>query len=315
MGLVLAALVVLFVAGVALRFYALAPVARAAPAVKAPATSEAIARGKYLAEHVAQCRSCHSPSDSKAPGQPVIAGKEFSGRDFYEIHDAGFPGRIRAPNLTSDPDTGIGRVSDGELLRAMREGIGRDGRALMMMPWQSFAAALSDDDALAIIAYLRTLPPTVNDPGRTELDFPISMFIRTEPHPLAEPAGPMPTDPLERGKRLMKLGNCAGCHSTHDERHRDVPDHFLAGGDRFYLPGVITVYAANLTSDPATGIGAYTDDDILRVLDEGKGKSGRMLYFMPFTELRGMTDEDKHALTRALRAVPPVSHPVPPPAK
>ena len=312
-ALVVASLLVLAVAAVVVRFYALAPVVRSATAVTAPSSPAAIARGQYLAEHVALCRSCHSPSDSRAPGQPVIAGREYSGRDFFEIHDAGFPGRIRAPNLTSDPVTGIGRRTDGELLRAMREGIGHDGRALIMMPWRNFAEALSDEDALAVIAFLRTLPPIANDPGRTELEFPISMFVRADPRPLASPAAPMPADPAERGRRLLTLGNCAGCHSTHDARHEPLPGHYLAGGDRFPLPGIVTAYAPNLTSDAATGLGAYSDDDILRVIEQGRSRTGRALYFMPFTELRGMTDEDKHALVLALRSVPPVNHLVPPP--
>jgi mono/diheme cytochrome c family protein len=308
LALAFACLVVIFVVGVSARFYGFAPVARAAPSVKAPSTPEAVARGKYLAEHVTLCRSCHSQSDSRMPGQPVVAGREFAGRDFYEIHDAGFPGRIRAPNLTSDPTTGIGRFTDGELLRAMREGIGRDGRALFMMPWQKFAEALSDDDALAIIAYLRTLPPIVNDPGRTEIDFPLSMLARAEPHPLERPAPPMPSNPLERGRRLITLGNCDGCHSTHDKMHNPIAGHYLAGGDPFDMPGVIKAYAPNLTSDPATGLGAYSDDDLLRVIDEGKNRTGRLLYFMPFTELRGMTDDDKRALISALREVRPVAN-------
>jgi mono/diheme cytochrome c family protein len=312
-GLGLASVILLVLVGIAVRFYGLAPVARAAPVVTAPSSPEAALRGKYLAEHVALCRSCHSPSDSRAPGQPVVPGREYSGRDFVEIHDAGFPGRIRAPNLTSDPETGIGRYSDGELLRAMREGIGHDGRALFMMPWQRFAEALSDEDALAIIAFLRTLPPIVNNPGRTELDFPLSMLVRAEPHPLAKSPPSMPTDPLDRGRRLIALGNCESCHSTHDAMHNPVPGHYLAGGDRFPLPGIITAYAPNLTSDRGTGLGAYSDDDIRRVLSEGKNKAGRSLHFMPFTELRGMTDEDQRALVLALRSVPPVAHVVPAP--
>jgi mono/diheme cytochrome c family protein len=309
----LLAAVAILIVGVVGRFYVLSPRARAAPEVVAPRTPEAVARGKYLAEHVTLCRSCHSESDSRKPGQPVQPGREFAGRDFFEITESGFPGRIRAPNLTSDPETGIGRHTDGELLRAMREGIGKDGRALFMMPWERFAEALSDEDSLAIIAYLRTLPPIVHDPGRTELDLPLSMLVRAEPRPLERPAPPMPTEPLARGKRLITLGNCTGCHTTHDERHQPIAGHYLAGGDRFPLKGLITAYAPNLTSDRATGIGAYSDDDILRVLGEGRSRTGRALYFMPFTELGGMSDDDKHALVRALRDVPPVSNAVRPP--
>jgi mono/diheme cytochrome c family protein len=308
---VFGALLLFAILAIVVRFYGLAPHSRPPTAVTAPKTPEAVARGKYLVEHVTLCRSCHSEVDSRAPGQPVVPGRELAGRDFAEITAAGFPGHIRAPNLTSDEVTGIGRFTDGELLRAMREGIGRDGRALFMMPWEKFAAALSDDDALAIIAYLRTLPPIPNDPGRTEIAFPISMFVRAGPKPLAEPAPPMPTEPLARGKRLLQLGNCEGCHTTHDERHEPIAGHYLAGGDRFPLPGVITTYAPNLSSDRATGLGAYSDDDILRVITEGKNRTGRSLYIMPFTELSGMTDEDKRALIRALRDVPPVSHIVP----
>ena len=71
------------------------------------------------------------------------------------------------------------------------------------------------------------------------------------------------------------------------------------------------VYAANITSDRATGIGAYTDEDILRAITRGVGKSGRMLYAMPWPYYGGMTDDDRRALVLALRAVPPVSNIVP----
>ena len=54
----------------------------------------------------------------------------------------------------------------------------------------------------------------------------------------------MPADPLERGKRLMTLAHCSGCHSTHDEHHQDVAGHYLAGGDRFPLPGNGAAFAA-----------------------------------------------------------------------
>ena len=72
------------------------------------------------------------------PGDPPVEGKLGAGRDFGDL--PGFPGHLRAPNLTPDKETGIGNFTDGEILRAMREGIGRDGRALFpQMPFQTYA--------------------------------------------------------------------------------------------------------------------------------------------------------------------------------
>ena len=137
------------------------------------------------------------------------------------------------------------------------------------------------------------------------------MFIRGVPAPVETPAGPMPDDSLARGQWLLRVANCVDCHDTVDERRAPIPGMYLAGGQPFPIPGRGTVYAANLTSDAATGLGAYSDEDILRALTEGVGKSGRPLYMMPWRWYGGMTDEDKRALVLALREIPPVVHPVP----
>ena len=82
---------------------------------------------------------------------------------------------------------------------------------------------------------------------------------------------------------------------------------------RFPLPkGKGVAVASNITSDKATGIGAYSDDDLRRVFNEGKGKSGRNLYTMPWSYYGGMTPEDKEALIAALHEVPAVGNVVPP---
>jgi hypothetical protein len=194
----------------------------------------------------------------------------------------------------------------------VREGVSKDGRALFpQMPYQTYGAALSDEDALAIVAYLRTLTPVKNDPGRTEINFPVSMFVRAAPAPLeaSPPPAPPPSDKLARGKWLLKVAMCNDCHDTVNERMEKVPGMDLAGGFKFPLPaGKGHVVAPNITSDPATGVGAYSDEDLRRVFDEGTGKAGRPLYVMPWKHYGGMTDEDKDALIAALRQVPPVSH-------
>lgn len=310
-ALAVVALVALAVIALVVKFYVLSPASRPAPDVKAKATPEALARGKYLVENVAACIGCHSPIDDSKPGDPPVPGKVGAGRDFGPMGEAPF--RLRAHNLTPDPETGIGNWTDGEVLRAMREGVGKDGHVLFpQMPWQTYARTLSDDDALAIIAFLRTLPAVKNDPGKTEVKFPVSMFIRGLPKPLAgSPAGAPPaSDKLARGRWLLDVCSCHDCHDGKNPRMENVPGKELAGGMKFPLPSG-AVYAANITSDQATGIGAYSDDDIKHALTDGKNKAGKNLYVMPWSYYSGMTSEDKDALVAALREVKPVSNVVP----
>jgi hypothetical protein len=310
---VLGLLIVLAVGGVVVKFYVLSPKRRPPQDMKAPNTPEAIARGKYLAHSVMVCAGCHSKVDETKPGEPLVDGHLFEGRDFPDMREF-FPGHIRSRNLTSDKETGIGDWTDGELMRAMREGIAKNGRPLFpMMPYLVYAETLSDEDGLAIVSYLRTIPPIKNTPGEMEVDFPISMFARAAPKPLEKSPGPPPDgkDPVARGKWLLTAASCAECHTTTNERHEPLPNHYLAGGNKFPIPGKGTFYTANITSDKATGIGAYTDEDLMRVFNEGKGKAGRELYGMPWPYYGGMTDDDKKALIAALRTVPPIVNVVP----
>jgi hypothetical protein len=307
----LGAVLALAVLGIYVKFYVTLPKTRPAPDVKAPTSPEAIEKGRYLAF---ACIGCHSKVDVTVSGEPPIEGFIGAGRDFGDL--PGFPGRLRSRNITPDKETGIGNWTDGEVLRALREGVDKNGRVLFpQMPYQTYAKTLSDEDALAIIAYLRTLKPVKNDPGPMEVKFPVSMFIRAAPAPLEKspPPQPSPTDKKARGEWLLKVCLCNDCHDSKNDRHEPIPGKELAGGDAFPMPeGKGTVYVANITSDKATGIGAYTDEDLKRVINEGKGKSGRTLYVMPWYYYKGLTDDDKDALIGALRAVPAVSNLVPP---
>ncbi len=303
-------LLVVGILAVVVKFFVLSPASRPPPDVKAPSSPEAIARGKYLVEHVTGCTGCHSPIDESKPGDPPVPGKVGAGRDFGPMGEAPF--RLRSHNLTPDPETGIGNWTDGEVLRAMREGVGKDGHALFpQMPWQTYGRALPDDDALAIIAYLRTLPAVKNDPGKTEVKFPVSMFIRGLPKPLASSPPPAPTEKLARGRWLLDVCSCHDCHDGKNARMENIPGRELSGGMKFPVPGKGEVYAANITSDKATGLGSYSDEDIKRALTDGKNKAGRYLYVMPWSYYAGMTDADKDALIAALREVPPIANMVP----
>src|SRR5664279_6208660 len=90
-------------------------------------TPQRLERGRYIATALSGCIYCHSPHDWTAPGTPMVAGMEGAG----EVEPyADLPGKIVAPNLTPDPETGAGTWSNDQFARAIREGIGHDGRAL-----------------------------------------------------------------------------------------------------------------------------------------------------------------------------------------
>ncbi|MBX5472869.1 MAG: c-type cytochrome [Acetobacteraceae bacterium] len=114
---------------------------------------DAVTRGKYLVT-IMGCGDCHTPGYFL--GKPDLA-HPLSGSDVgFEVPGAGIHW---GPNLTPDRETGLGQWSDKEIITAIRKGVTRDGRHLIpVMPYRNFSV-LTDRDARAIVAYLRTLPP------------------------------------------------------------------------------------------------------------------------------------------------------------
>ena len=144
-------------------------------------TPQRLERGRYIATALSGCIYCHSPHEWTAPGTPMTAGMEGAG----EVEPyADLPGRIVAPNLTPDPETGAGTWSDDQLARAIREGIGHDGRALFpLMPYTRFRN-MSDEDLASVIVYLRSLPAVKNPLPKTDIIFPVKYLIRNVPEPV-----------------------------------------------------------------------------------------------------------------------------------
>lgn len=113
-----------------------------------------VARGKYLVT-IMGCNDCHTPGYflGKPDFQHALSGSDVG----FEMPGLGIHW---GPNLTPDPETGLGKWSDKEIITAVRTGVRPDGRRLVpIMPYAGFAT-LTDDDAAAIVAFLRTLPPT-----------------------------------------------------------------------------------------------------------------------------------------------------------
>ena len=200
-----------------------------------------MARGKELFEKIANCEDCHSQRDISKFAAPTIPGTTGGGFEFPA--ELGFPGKVVSANITPDPETGIGTWTDGEKIRAIREGVSRDGRALFpLMPYTYFRS-MSDEDVYSVVAFLNSLPPVKKRMPRTELNFPVNLMIKGAPRPVD---GPVPepdrSDRLKYGKYLVTMANCVVCHTPEDkgqlvesqlfDRRPGVPRRELPGSER-----------------------------------------------------------------------------------
>ncbi|HWZ83413.1 MAG TPA: cytochrome c [Terriglobales bacterium] len=267
------------------------------------ATPARLARGEYLAGSVLGCLDCHTERDWKAPGGALVAGREGAGQIFP---GEGFPGRIVAPNLTPDPETGAGLWTDDQLARAVREGIGHDGHALFpLMPYPNFRR-LSDEDLASVVVYLRSLPAVKNALPSTEIAFPVKYLIRGVPQPLTQPVPPPDlSTPQRRGEYLVTLASCADCH-TPAVNGQPETDKAFAGGMEFKGPWG-TVQSANITPDK-TGISYYDENRFIEAMRTGSVMGRHLNPIMPWDGYRHMTDDDLKAVFAYLRTVKPVEN-------
>ncbi len=257
----------LFAAGAAYTMIAL-PKRQPAAELDITGTPDLIARGEYLARHVVLCIDCHSERDWDIYGGPAMepygAGREDcitqdSGKSGIRVSEWTFPGRICIRNITPDPATGLGNWTDGEIIRAFREGIGKDGEPLFPIMPYFILRNISDDDAKAIVAYLRTLPAVRTERRPQLVDFPMNLFMKVFPEPVHEPVPSVdPADRLAYGGYLAKIARCEFCHTPRNGQTRQpIMKLRFSGGVPFNLNGGKTAYSPNLTPH-AEGLGRWT---------------------------------------------------------
>jgi mono/diheme cytochrome c family protein len=280
------------------------PRARALTNVKFQSTPQRLARGEYLV-HVTACMECHAPHQWTDHDAPIPPNMLAAGQDMTMFK--GLPGQVVAPNISPDPETGAGNWSDDQLGRAIREGIGHDGRALFpIMPYQGFRA-LSDEDLASIVVYLRSLPPVRQQQPRAQIIFPVNYLIRTVPQPLTTPVpAPDVSTPERRGKYLVTIAGCADCHTPQDAHGQPLPGMDFAGG--FIMEGPWgRVASSNITPDPS-GISYYDLALFTQVFRTGYAKARPISQIMPWASFRGMTDEDIAAIFSYIKTLKPVMH-------
>lgn len=267
-------------------------------------TQARLDRGKYLVTSAqAPCILCHSPWDPTGGGLTEVPGRELTGRNWTP--DA-VP-FLSAPNLTPDPETGIGQRTDDELARAIREGISHDGRALFpIMPYEHFRS-MPDEDLASVIVYLRSLKAVRNPLPASAVPFPVSRLINGVPAPIAGPVTADLSTPEKRGAHIVEVAACSECHSARDDRGNKPAGFAFAGGTPMPFEGRKTVYAANITPG-VNGIPYYTEDLFVEVLRTGKVKARQLDAMMPTRYYRNMTDQDLKDVFAYLKTLAPVDH-------
>ena len=283
------------------------------PNIMASTDSAVIARGEYLVYGPAHCAHCHAPLSML---ERVEAGEKvpLSGGFTFELPIA----KLHVPNLTPDDETGIGKLTDGQIARALRFGIDRHGKAIIdIMPFYD----LSDEDLTAIISYLRTQEPVRNAIPASEwntLGKVVKAFFIKPMGDEIVPEAPKQEATVEYGNYLSSsIANCRGCHTDRDMMTGAFIGPEYAGNFKMevfdmdngkIMPGKHLV-SQNLTPDPETGrIVDWTQEQFIQRFRIGGVIPGSPMPWGPFSR---MSDTELIALYKFLRTLEPVNYPTP----
>jgi len=279
-----------------------------------------IARGEYIVYGPAHCEVCHTGSveeferfvDTGIP--PTLAGGYPLGM--------GPLGTLYPKNLTPDRETGIGRYSDGQIARMMRHGVRPDGQASipLLMPFSE----MSDADVVAVISFLRSLPPVRHEIPQNEWTM-FGKVMRTfvaAARPKLDGHPPKESPPQEmtaaRGEYLARsVADCGGCHSPLSEATGALTGPEFSGAtapmEPIPLKGVDTSMwftPPNITPLPGSAFSKFPDRAtfVARFKNGGRHYQGSP---MPWETFARMTPDDIGAIYEFLRTVPSSGQPAP----
>jgi mono/diheme cytochrome c family protein len=274
------------------------PVSQAASKVDAVALKDPalIAKGEYLAT-VGDCASCHTQQ-----GGARYAGGRVLPTPF---------GNIPAPNITPDRETGLGDWSFEDFWQALHSGRGRHGELLYPVFSYTSFTKVTHDDALAMFAYLQSLPPVHQAAKSPALEFPYSVRNSLSAwRALYFHEGEYQLDTSKsaawnRGAYLVQgLGHCNECHAPRDALGGQQGNGSLAGGQ---MPSQ-NWYAPDLSTQTNGGLAGWSEQDIVDLLKTGQ--SARGTAFGPMAEVvarstQHMQDDDLRAMATYLQSLPP----------
>lgn len=267
--------------------------AAAGPARAADAAT--LARGKQLMEGIVACGNCHmavSPQGEPQFGKPLAGGFKFDDRAFTAY----------APNITPDVATGIGGWTDAELGKAIREGIGRDGRLIGPPMPIGFYRHIADADLAAIIAWLRAQPAVRNEVPKSVYRIPLPPNYGPA---VGSVAAPPQSDKVRYGEYLANIGHCMDCHTPRDDKGMLMRAQWGAGGQAIPGPWGVSI-SRNLTPGPG-GLKDWTDAQIAHTIRSGLDRKGQPLKPpMAFWFYKNIDDADMAALIAYLRSLAPL---------
>jgi mono/diheme cytochrome c family protein len=253
-----------------------------------------VERGRYLSI-VGDCAACHTLPGS---GHALAGGR---------VLETPF-GSLISPNISPDAVTGIGAWTDDEFVNSMTKGTGRNGTHLFPAMPYTYYTKISRDDALAIRAYLNTLPPAHNEVRPDQLPFPLNLranmvaWDRLFFRPGEFQPDTNKSAEWNRGAYLTEgLGHCGLCHTPKSELGGDEQSRAMQG---YALQGW---FAADLTNDQRRGLGSWSVDDIASYLKSGRNKFASAAGPMAETidnSTSKMSDADLHAIAAYLKDRP-----------
>jgi mono/diheme cytochrome c family protein len=271
-----------------------------------------VARGQYLVDHVAACPDCHTPRNEM--GAP-IPEQYLAGADCFVRLENG--DCLGSRNLTNH-ETGLANRTDAEIKRMIQDGVRPaatgDEALFPVMPYYVFHN-MTGEDLDAVVAYLRTVPAVDHAILRRAAVFDLPapaapLDISAIPQPLADYSD---QEAAARGRYLAaQAGVCLECHTEHLMGDPKVVDYanFFAGGEEFAVGLPVTPVSKNLTSDPETGLGKWTVEDIVKVIKQGIDKHGDGICppmpSGPVGAFGDMTDEDALDVAHYIKSLPPI---------
>jgi mono/diheme cytochrome c family protein len=258
-----------------------------------------VQRGKYIFAAAGGC-GCHTTKE----GGLNAGGRKFSGPF----------GVVYGTNITPDKETGIGTWSEQQFIDAMRYGVRPNGEKLLpVMPYPSFRL-MADADLKALWAYLRSLPAIKrpNQPRKASMPF-LNLFLAAWNKVYGgrgEPPRQAPSEGVERGKYLVwHVAHCGECHTPRGMTGALDNTRFLAGTN----DGPEHAVVANITPDKETGIGTWSESDIVDYLQtgmrpDGDNAQGLMAEVIKGTSVgyKDLSVADRRAIAAYLRTVPAI---------
>lgn len=286
-------------------------------AVKSDSKSSSLKQiisGERIVLSRGRCLDCHSQRNWDVFGGPIVKGTEGMGGLMFTKEFGAVPGTVYARNITP---AGIGDWSDAELIRAITQGITKKGDTLYPIMPYAYYNKMTKEEITDVVAYVRSLKSITNIVPERKLTvsasraYPASLLT----HSIEANVKPSELDKIKYGEYLVTTAGCANCHTPLNAKREYQFDKMFAGGFR-WKHEKFTAVSGNITPDPETGIGNWSEELFVTKFKDYRDPSfynynpGRKNTFMPWLSFSQLDDYDLKAIYAYLRTVKPISNKV-----